>query len=90
MGSEELDSEEEPKYSIQHLGTLNGYRKRSRSQDDEGAATKKLAKLESEPPDLNELGHQETGIGRGDDDPLVSGMYYESNIYMAVHPLFIS
>lgn len=75
LGSEDLDSEEEPKHPNQHhTVALNGYRKRSRSQDEEGAAVKKLARLDPEPPHLNGLGHRATGTGRGDDDPLVSGM----------------
>lgn len=74
LGSEDLE-EEEPKHMTQHLETLNGYRKRSRSQEDEGAAAKKLVKLEQEPPDTNGA-VQEAETGRGD-GPLVSGMGHE-------------
>lgn len=56
------------------METLNGFRKRSRSQEDEGAAAKKLVKLEPELPDTNGVGHPEAETGRGEDDPLVSGM----------------
>ncbi|KAH0826609.1 TFIIE alpha subunit-domain-containing protein [Lanmaoa asiatica] len=72
LGSEDLEEEEESKHVIQHLETLNGYRKRSRSQEDDGAAAKKLAKLEPEPPNINGVGHPEAETGRGDGDPLVS------------------
>lgn len=74
-----MDSEEEHKHSIQHPGALNGHRKRSRSQDDEGAAAKKLTKLELEPPNPNGVGNQEAEA-RGDDDPLISGVYHQFNL----------
>ncbi|KAF8137484.1 TFIIE alpha subunit-domain-containing protein [Boletus edulis] len=72
LGSEDLEEEEESKTAIQRLEILNGYRKRSRSQEDEGAAAKKLAKLEPEPPHINGVGHSGVETGRGDHDPLVS------------------
>lgn len=72
LGSEDLEEEEEPKHAIQYLETLNGYRKRSRSQEDEGAAAKKLTKLELEAADINGVGHPEAETDR-DDDPFVSG-----------------
>jgi transcription initiation factor TFIIE subunit alpha len=92
LGSEDLEEEEEPKHAIQYLETLNGYRKRSRSQEDEGAAVKKLTKLEPEAADINGVGHPEAETGRGDDDPLVSGMGHELNglLYMSAYHLFIS
>jgi transcription initiation factor TFIIE subunit alpha len=46
-GSEDFgeeDEEEDRKPSVQYLDSLNDYRKRSRSKEDEGAAGKKLAK----------------------------------------------
>jgi transcription initiation factor TFIIE subunit alpha len=77
-GSEELE-EEEQKPSVQHLDSLNGYRKRSRSQEDEGAAAKKLAKIEFEPPDTNGADHLTRREGTsGADDPLTFGMYSSS------------
>ncbi|KIJ61552.1 hypothetical protein HYDPIDRAFT_96416 [Hydnomerulius pinastri MD-312] len=75
IGSEELEDEEEQKPSVQYLDSLNDYRKRSRSQEDEGAAAKKLAKVEPEPPDMNdhivEPGPSATSEANGADDPLV-------------------
>ncbi|KIL00310.1 hypothetical protein PAXRUDRAFT_821772 [Paxillus rubicundulus Ve08.2h10] len=69
--SEELEEEEEPKPSVHHLDSLNGYRKRSRSQEDEGAAAKKLVKIEFEPPDTNGTDHvRRSGGTSGADDPL--------------------
>ncbi|KAF9234259.1 TFIIE alpha subunit-domain-containing protein [Melanogaster broomeanus] len=64
----ELEEEEELKPSVQYLDSLNGYRKRSRSQEDEGAAAKKLSKLEAEPPVTNgadELPQVEEPAGDG-------------------------
>lgn len=91
LGSEEVDSEEEQKRSSQYSEALNGYRKRSRSQDDEGTALKKTVKLEVEPPDRNGLDHQEAENGRGADGPLVSGTGYELDlVYVVTHLLFIS
>ncbi|KAF8549041.1 hypothetical protein OG21DRAFT_1421978 [Imleria badia] len=72
LGSEDMEEEEESKHAVQRLETLNGYRKRSRSQEDEGVAAKKLAKLEPEPPDISGGGQPEAEAGRGVDDPLVS------------------
>ncbi|KAF9225840.1 hypothetical protein BS17DRAFT_777766 [Gyrodon lividus] len=68
LGSKELEGEEEQKPSVQYLDSLNGYQKRSRSQEDEGAAAKKLAKMESGPPGTNGVGHS---VVAGGDDPLV-------------------
>ncbi|KAF9234217.1 hypothetical protein BU15DRAFT_90055 [Melanogaster broomeanus] len=53
LGSREVEEEEEQKPSVQYLDSLNGYRKRSRSQEDEGAAAKKLSKFGAEPPVAN-------------------------------------
>lgn len=91
LGSEDLEEEEEPKLVMQRLETLNGYRKRSRSREDEGAAAKKLAKLEPESPDTNGVGHAEAETDRGHDDPLVSGMNHEldGQLYAGAH-LFTS
>ena len=91
LGSEDLEEEEESKHAFQRLETLDGYRKRSRSQEDEGAAAKKLAKLESEPPDISRVGQPEAETDRGD-DPLVSGMGHELHglLYAAANLLFIS
>ena len=77
---------------IGRLETFNGHRKRSRSQEDEGAAAKKLVKLESDPADTNGVGHPEAETGRGDDDPLVSGMGQRFNglLYMTTYFFFIS
>jgi transcription initiation factor TFIIE subunit alpha len=45
LGSEEFE-EEEQKPSVQYLDSLNDYRKRSRSKEDEGAAATKLSKID--------------------------------------------
>ncbi|KAH7886931.1 TFIIE alpha subunit-domain-containing protein [Phlebopus sp. FC_14] len=75
LESEELEEEEERKPSVQYLDSLNDYRKRSRSQEDEGVAVKKAAKVELESVNgsdrsLEELEHQ-ADASSGGDDPLV-------------------
>ncbi|KAI9569973.1 TFIIE alpha subunit-domain-containing protein, partial [Boletus coccyginus] len=71
-GSEDLEEEEEPKHTIQQLETFNGYRKRSRSHENEGAAAKKLAKAEPEHADIIGVDRSKAETSRGDDTPLVS------------------
>lgn len=78
LGSEDLEEEEESKHMIGRLESFNGHRKRSRSQEDEGASAKKLAKLEPNPADISGVGRPEAETGRGD-DPLVSGMGHGFN-----------
>ncbi|KAL4071438.1 hypothetical protein V8B97DRAFT_1871035 [Scleroderma yunnanense] len=69
----ELGEEEDQKPSIQFLDSLNEYRKRSRSVEDEGTAAKKIPKVDSEPPDSNI--HPEAFVSYGangaSDDPFV-------------------
>lgn len=88
------DDEEDRKPSIEYLDSLNDYRKRSRSREDEGTA-KKIAKVE----DVNDLhfgtdsgemngvtnGHTtvDTPMADGhipEDDPLVHG----SSVYLTL------
>ncbi|KAI9567010.1 TFIIE alpha subunit-domain-containing protein [Boletus coccyginus] len=86
LGSEDLEEEEESKHVIGRLETFNENRKRSRSQEDERASAKKLAKLEPNSADINGVGRPEAETGRGD-DPLVSGMGHGFNglLYMATY-----
>ncbi|KAG5220506.1 TFIIE alpha-domain-containing protein [Salix suchowensis] len=77
------DEEEDVKPSVQYLDSLNDYRKRSRSREDEGAATKsKLAKTDFgiDLPYVDQHLNNGNGIsndvpsamnGTQDDDPLV-------------------
>lgn len=79
------DEEEDVKPSVEYLDSLNDYRKRSRSREDEGAATKsKLAKTDFgiDLPYVNQHLNNGNGIsndvpsamnGSPDDDPLVYG-----------------
>jgi len=48
------DEEEDTKPSVEYLNSLNDYRKRSRSAEDEGRAGKKMAKTESDVANLVE------------------------------------
>ena len=68
----ELGEEEEQKPTVQYLDSLNEYRKRSRSVEDEGTTVKKLAKVQFEPLDPDETVSSEAN--GTSDDPLVHGM----------------
>lgn len=65
----ELGEEEEQKPTVQYLESLNEFRKRSRSVEDEGTTVKKLAKVESELPDPDAIVSSEAN--GTSDDPLV-------------------
>ncbi|KAJ8586326.1 hypothetical protein M405DRAFT_795743 [Rhizopogon salebrosus TDB-379] len=80
LGSEDFEDEEQ-KPSVQYLDSLNDYRKRSRSKDDEGATTTKLPKIDvSEPePYVNGLPSVDTDAratenGADDTPVLVNGV----------------
>lgn len=68
LGSEEFE-EEEQKPSVQYLDSLNDYRKRSRSKEDEGAAATKLPKIDAPElePDITDSMMEANGA---DDTPV--------------------
>jgi len=68
----ELGEEEEQKPTVQYLESLNEFRKRSRSVEDEGTTVKKLAKVESKLPDPD--ANVSSEVNGTSDDPLVHGM----------------
>ncbi|KIK46983.1 hypothetical protein CY34DRAFT_799831 [Suillus luteus UH-Slu-Lm8-n1] len=68
LGSEEFE-EEEQKPSVQYLDSLNDYRKRSRSKEDEGAAATKLPKIDA--PELEpDITDSMTEADGADDTPV--------------------
>ncbi|KAG1786838.1 TFIIE alpha subunit-domain-containing protein [Suillus plorans] len=73
LGSEELE-EDDQKPSVQYLDSLNDYRKRSRSKEDEGAAATKLPKIDV--PELEpDITDSMMEVNGADDTPvLVNGV----------------
>ncbi|KAG1716834.1 hypothetical protein ID866_356 [Astraeus odoratus] len=72
FASEELGDEDDQKPSTQYLDSLNEYRKRSRSVEDEGTSVKKIAKVETEPLNGKTLSPGPVSSDRDvGDDPLV-------------------
>lgn len=68
LGSEEFE-EEEQKPSVQYLDSLNDYRKRSRSKEDEGAASTKLPKIDA--PELEpDITDSMMEVNGADDTPV--------------------
>lgn len=68
LGSEEFE-EEEQKPSVQYLDSLNDYRKRSRSKEDEGAAASKLPKIDA--PELEpDITDSMMEVNGADDTPV--------------------
>lgn len=51
---------------MQYLDSLNDYRKRSRSRDDEGATTTKLPKIDVPEPVVNGLPSVNADVGTGE------------------------
>lgn len=77
LGSEELE-EDDQKPSVQYLDSLNDYRKRSRSKEDEGAAATKLPKIDVPElePDITDSMMEVNGV---DDTPVLGGFSFSTS-----------
>jgi len=79
LGSEDFE-EEEQKPSVQYLDSLNDYRKRSRSRDDEGATMTKLPKMDVPEPVVNGLLSVNVDVGTGEnganDTPVLGEFWF--------------
>jgi len=77
--------EEEQKPSVQYLDSLNDYRKRSRSRDDEGAAMTKLPKMDVSEAEPSINGFASVDMeDKGADDTPVSGRFLFFALYFNV------
>ncbi|EGO03838.1 hypothetical protein SERLA73DRAFT_175515 [Serpula lacrymans var. lacrymans S7.3] len=81
----DFGEEEEQKPSVQYLDSLNDYRKRSRSREDEGASTKKLAKTDwpAVEPVQNGIIHDEAEV---DDINVGNGLQDDPTVYVNGQP----